>query len=148
MRFRSPVALEQPGNPKTAWLGSLDEAVDSCAPPGISLSLRQEKGTLSHQQTNLCCIDSISINRIPVGWWAGQNWRGCGRAGGTPEPTWQGETHPSPGALLVPLAIAIILGKKWPEDSVLYGNSPVLWIPALLHIPVFLSSFPIHSFLC
>lgn len=25
--------LEQPGNPKTAWLGSPGEAVDSCAPP-------------------------------------------------------------------------------------------------------------------
>lgn len=105
------------------------------------LPLWQQKGILSHQQTNHCCIDCISISRIPVGWWAGQNRGGHGRADGTTEPAWQRETHPSPEALLVPRAIAKIPGKNalkalcYTRRALCCGSQPCC--QALVHIPVF-----------
>lgn len=113
--------LEQPGNPKTARLGPPDEAVDSYVPPDIRAASPSggRKGSSLTSKPITAVLITFQLANIPVGWWAGQNRRGCDRAGGNIEPALQRETHPNPEDLLVPLATARIPGKKIPKDSLL-----------------------------
>lgn len=140
--------LEQPGNPKRAWLGSPDGTVDSCVPPDIraaSLSSGRKGSSLTSKPITAALI-TFQLAKIPVGWWAGQKWRGRDRAGGNIEPALQRETHPNPEALLVPLAIVRVPRKRRPKDSLLDEKSLMLRTPAMLpgaccvllvHVPIF-----------
>lgn len=141
--------LEQPGNPKRAWLGSPDGAVDSCVPPDIraaSLSSGRKGSSLTSKPITAALI-TFQLAKIPVGWWAGQKWRGRDRAGGNIEPALQRETHPNPEAPLVPLAIVRIPGKRRPKDSLLDEKSLMLRTPAMLPAPGARSYFPSSSLL-
>lgn len=136
--------LEQPGNPKTARLGSPDEAVDSYVPPDIRAASPSggRKGSSLTSKPITAVLITFQLANIPVGWWAGQNRRGRDRAGGNIESALQRETHPNPEALLVSLATARIPGKKRPKDSLLDEKSLMLQTPAMPPGPGAHSCFP------